>query len=420
MGTSSANTHHSGGYLAPGVDCEICHTHKDPQGGWGASASCDDCHKSAGFPNLTGIARTHGDANESLTYHDLHANSALISDCNECHVHDGKTVSPNTGTHADGTVNFGGTRLTTALNYGGSGYATVNCTSANGCHDADNNEWRLGLDGTVVDACADCHDAGTTNVVDAGKTLDQGGYPAPLKSSSTKHSLHINNTFYVSGSCSDCHGTSANTGAHAGHVNGTADTAATAKLTSYTKATFTCVTSCHLANTTNDWTNAAALACADCHAGTYIGGGANMPATGLHTGVPTVTGITHDDSFLYNGGGSTAVCTTCHTGAISAAHVRPGRSTPRACSSTPTSASPTARRRPARRAWPAATATSSPASAPGAASGASTRTPRTAASAPAVTAGRRWSPPRRSGPRGAPTPARCSVRTSAASAVPAH
>ena len=322
MGTSSADTNHSGGYLAPGIDCETCHTHKDTQGGWGASASCDTCHNSAGFPNLTGIARNHTDANESEAFHTQHVISTLVGSCAECHIHDGKTVSPNSGTHADGTVNFGGARLTTALNYSGSGYATVNCTSANGCHDADNNEWRLGLDGTVADSCADCHDAGTTNVVDAGKTLDQGGYPAAGKSSAVKHTRHASNGAYVTGSCGDCHGANANTGGHTGHYNGTAETAATAKLTSYTGSpSFTCVTSCHLANTANDWTNAGALVCADCHAGTYIGGGANMPATGLHTGVPTVTGITHDDSFPYNGGGSTAVCTTCHTGAISGAHV---------------------------------------------------------------------------------------------------
>ena len=321
MGTSSADTRHSGGYFAPGGDCATCHSHNDPQGGWGARTYCDECHLSTGFPNQTGIARGHTDANESLTFHTLHANSPLVAGCADCHVHNGKTVSPNSGTHADGTVNFGGPRLTTALNYSATGYATVNCTAANGCHDADNNEWRLGLDGTVADSCADCHDAGTTNVVDAGKTLDQGGFPVPGRSSATKHTRHLANSAYVPGGCNDCHGANATAGGHAGHVNATAETAATAKLTAYTRATFTCVTSCHLANTAGDWTNPASLVCTDCHAGTFIGGGANLPATGLHAGVPTVTGVAHDDSFPYNGGGSTAVCTTCHTGTISAAHV---------------------------------------------------------------------------------------------------
>ena len=317
MGTSSADTKHSGGYFAPGIDCEICHTHNDAQGGWAASASCDSCHGSNGFPNLTGIARAHTDANESLAYHNLHANSTstLVAGCADCHGHNGIAVPPNTGIHANGTVNFGGPRLAATLNYSASGYATVNCTSANSCHDADNDEWKLGLNATVADSCADCHASGT-------KTLSQGGYPAPNKSSATKHTRHINNTAYVSGGCADCHGTGADTGAHTTHVNGTADTAATAKLTSYDRTTGvkTCVTSCHLANTANDWTDAALLVCADCHAGSYVGGGANMPATGLHTGTLTVTGVTHDDSFQYNGGGSTAVCTTCHGATTQATH----------------------------------------------------------------------------------------------------
>ena len=129
MGTSSANTNHSGGYRPRASTAKPATRHNDAQGGWGASASCDDCHGSAGFPNPTGIARTHTDANESLTYHDKHAGFDLIADCNDCHIHNGKTVSPGTGTHMDGTVNFGGPRLTTALNYTGSGYATVNCTA---------------------------------------------------------------------------------------------------------------------------------------------------------------------------------------------------------------------------------------------------------------------------------------------------
>ena len=154
-------------------------------------------------------------------------------------------------------MNFGGPRLAAALNYSASGFATIDCTSANGCHNAGTNEWKYGLG---ANACADCHAA-------TGKTLDQGGYPAPNKSSATKHTKHIDNTAYVTGGCDDCHGAYASAGGHAGHKNGTAETAATAKLTSYTKATKTCVTSCHLANTTNDWTDAVTLACVDCHAG---------------------------------------------------------------------------------------------------------------------------------------------------------
>ena len=158
MGNGPADTRHSGGYFPAGSDCQSCHSHKDPQGGWGASASCDECHGSNTTPNLTGIARTHTDPNESLTSHSLHAKSPLITDCADCHIHNGRTVAPNTGTHADGVVNFGGPRLTNALDYSASEYDTIDCTSANGCHDAVDNAWRNGL-GAPPDACAACHAA---------------------------------------------------------------------------------------------------------------------------------------------------------------------------------------------------------------------------------------------------------------------
>jgi len=91
------NSRHSMGDQSAGIDCETCHTHDDPQGGVGASAACDDCHGTPAAPNTTGIARTHTDTNESATYHDKHTASILISDCNDCHVHNGKTVSPVPG-----------------------------------------------------------------------------------------------------------------------------------------------------------------------------------------------------------------------------------------------------------------------------------------------------------------------------------
>jgi len=246
MGNGPADTKHSGGYFPAGSDCQSCHSHKDPQGGWGASASCDECHNSNTTPNLTGIARTHTDPNESLTYHSLHAKSPLITDCADCHLHNGRTVKPNTGTHADGVVNFGGPRLTKALDYSASEYDTVDCTRANGCHDAVDNAWRNGL-GAPPEACAACHAA------DTGKTLSQGGYPAPAKSSAAEHTNHIENRDSVTGGCDDCHGKSAAIGRHGGHKNGSVEVVATDKLTSYDKVTKTCVTSCHQATTANVW-----------------------------------------------------------------------------------------------------------------------------------------------------------------------
>ena len=369
-----ADGHQFGGHetqrrLFPGgVDCETCHTHKDPQGGWGASASCDDCHNSAGVPNLTGIARTHTDANESLTYHDLHADSPTGRGLRRL-PHPQRQDGQPEHRHAHGRHG----ELRRPAPDDGAQLFRLRVR-----HGQLHERQRLPRRRQQrVEARPQRHRRRLLRGLPRGrptKTLGQGGYPAPNKSSATKHTKHINNTAYVPGDCDDCHGANATTGGQTGHMNGTAETAVTAKLTSYTKATKTCVTSCHLANTTNDWTDAVAA------------GLRRLPRRHLrrrrreHAGDGAAHRRAHRHrrdarrQLPYNGGGSTADCTTCHAGGdLGDARQRDARHHRRACS-TRTSASPTARRRPARRASPAATPTSSPASAPGAASGTRTAT----------------------------------------------
>jgi len=312
MGTP-ASSNHTMKYQSVGSDCYDCHTHKDPAGGWRASASCDECHASSdpGL-NTTEIPRTHLSAGESAATHTKHTISSLVGDCNICHLHDGKTVAPGTGTHMDGTIQFGGTKMPGMPSYLTTFGNTACLGTTNGCHDGDAGDWKLGLNNLDSNGCVDCHDAGSAGVVDAGKTLDQGGYPAPIKSSATKHTRHIANNAYVPGDCDDCHGANAAAGTHTGHKDGIVDTLPGL---AYNGTSKTCTTSCHLANTANDWTNAQTLVCTDCHAGTYVGGGANAPASGLHAVAPRVTGNAHDDSWDADGadGAAAADCVTCHT-----------------------------------------------------------------------------------------------------------
>ena len=318
MGTSSANTHHSNGYFAAGVDCENCHKHNDAGSGWRATASCDECHASSDpTVNTTEIVRSHLSTNESLATHSAHTTSSLVGDCNVCHPHNGKTVQPGSGVHMDGLIQFGGTKMPSGMPTYGTSFGGDACLgTTNGCHDGDAGDWKLGLaNGGDANACIDCHDAGTTNVVDAGKTLDQGGYPAPIKSSATKHTKHIDNNAYVTGDCNDCHGALATTGAHTGHKNGTVETV---PALNYNTTGKTCTTTCHVTDTTTTGPTRQLLACTDCHVAGKIGGGANMPASGLHTGTPTITGNTHGNGSWDADGADGAVaadCVTCHTAA---------------------------------------------------------------------------------------------------------
>jgi hypothetical protein len=251
---------------------------------------CADCHAAAGKSlyvsyGLSGYPPVSNEHTPHL------ANNVLVpNDCNDCH-----GASATTGAHA----NHQNGALNTASQV--SLYTAVNGTCTNTCHVvADGRDW---TSATTLN-CADCHAA-------TGKSLDQGAYP-PV---SAKHTKHLNNVAYVGTSCAACHGANAATGAHAGHQDGTKQTTL-----SYVSGTQTCTNSCHVASTSGDWTAGGALVCLDCHAGTYIGGGANGQTTGLHTGVLTVSGNTHDDSFN-DGNLGTATCVTCHTTAPSASHI---------------------------------------------------------------------------------------------------
>ncbi|MDT8442300.1 MAG: CxxxxCH/CxxCH domain-containing protein, partial [Desulfuromonadales bacterium] len=97
-----ANACHVGSLTNP-VDPNYQHNMADS--GWDVSfgdygsGDCTSCHNSLG--------RDHSGANNSSAAHELHSASTLLAgDCAACHPHDGISVSPGTGIHNDGTVDF--------------------------------------------------------------------------------------------------------------------------------------------------------------------------------------------------------------------------------------------------------------------------------------------------------------------------
>ncbi|MDZ4185070.1 MAG: CxxxxCH/CxxCH domain-containing protein [Desulfuromonadales bacterium] len=293
----------TGCHVATGGTGDGGHEFTDTTAKWtrapqaGPSANCNDCHNTNG--------RTHLGTNESVAIHLLHEGSTLFSgSCEACHANS----RPGGANHNNGTVNFGGTYLTTAVNYTGADFTNTNCSTANGCHDSDNGEWAAGTLG--ADKCTDCHTSGA-------KVLSQlNAYP-PV---SGKHTVHSNNNIYVGATaasdCDACHGGNAYLGTHIGHRNGSKTVAASVSL--YTSGSGTCTNTCHIADTNGDWTNVTVhLACTDCHGAAKslnAGGETDMSATiGPNAGE-------HDKHMLntaYVGGG----CVDCHghSGAIGVA-----------------------------------------------------------------------------------------------------
>jgi hypothetical protein len=112
------------------VQCDGCHTtnygtadeehsFQDTMSGsggldrWGRSlelgpaGDCASCHAS----NITNF---HSDGTvESATTHSLHVGSGYFTDCTDCHLNNG----PGGSGHNTGTVNFGGTYMTSAADY---------------------------------------------------------------------------------------------------------------------------------------------------------------------------------------------------------------------------------------------------------------------------------------------------------------
>jgi len=227
-----------------------------------ASANCTICHAN---PPATAKHTKHV------------ANTTYVSGgCTECH------PAATAVTHIDGTKNMDGTKVT---------YTAGTQTCTNSCHIANTTgDWTVG--GTLP--CADCHGSGkaTTPAMDRGWPPAQGA-----------HAAHLGNTFYVTGAnCVNCHNNNTTTHSTLDNVV----TLATGTSISANGGDGSCTNSCHAAAQAGDWTGgSAAVTCVDCHSGTYVGGGANGPTSGLHTVTPTITGQLHNNTVV---GG----CAACH------------------------------------------------------------------------------------------------------------
>jgi predicted CxxxxCH...CXXCH cytochrome family protein len=234
---------------------------------WGtASANCTICHANA---PATGEHAKH------------FANTTYVSGgCADCHAAETAT------THINGTRNMASKV---------SAYTPATGTCTNSCHTVvDGRDW---TSNTSL-ACADCHGSGkvTTPALDRGFPTTSGA-----------HSAHVGNTAYVTGSnCTNCHNDNSTTHSTLNNVVTTAIGVAATKITA-NPGDGSCTNDCHAAGQASDWTGgSAAVTCVDCHSGTYVGGGANGPTSGLHTVTPTITGQLHNDTVA---GG----CAACHT-----------------------------------------------------------------------------------------------------------
>ncbi|MDF1527283.1 MAG: hypothetical protein P1S59_13660, partial [bacterium] len=254
---------------------DVCH---DPSAAgyaatWGAStSSCDLCHDSSDpatdghTAHLTGsLAGTFG----------------FTMGCTDCHVDNGTNYA-----HQTGAVSF------TA----GAGYTGApDGSCANACH----NDGRAAQGAPAV--------AASWNQL-YGNCLICHGNPNSTGSEGARHTTHVGSASYVSG-CAECHPASS----AATHIDGTRDTGGTSSVV-YSTTPGTCTNTCHLVDTARgDWKDTAALACTDCHSGTYIG---TAPASGLHAASALTV---HDQTVP---GGSGTGCEKCHNNntSVSAGH----------------------------------------------------------------------------------------------------
>ena len=428
----ASNTGYSAAWNTTNGQCTFCHSATNPATGshtahmtgstqaLGGAVVCASCHESHGtnYGHLDGTTRVAVRVNGTVT---VKAAPTALDGCgtNDCH-NDGKNAAP--AAYTWGTT-IGG------LNSCGDCHAAAPGSEAHGAH--------LNASGAfgIMIACTNCHTtataashangtvtllaafngtyaAGSLTVGDAAYSScgtnschenGKGGAPnvTPYNWDTTqanctlchaspneagndglRHKAHADSTVYVAG-CAACH-----TAATAStHLNSTTNLAAV----TYNATNGTCTNNCHAVADGRDWNTTGTLACTECHGGAagYIGNnsGAYLPATGLHTGTPTVSANAHDASWkkTRNEGTATGVCETCHTASPSSAHLD-GTFT----ASAPTITfdamwcSTTRRRRARRRErWRAATTTAGH----GRASGARRRTRRAGPSARTATAG---------------------------------
>ncbi|MBW2452396.1 MAG: CxxxxCH/CxxCH domain-containing protein, partial [Deltaproteobacteria bacterium] len=273
---------------------------------WGdfGSGDCTTCHETDNGADHTG-------GSESPAAHQRHVDSigTYVAGCTDCHTHDGISVAPGSGDHANGTVNFTNTGKLGAsgssMDYNEDGQTwSLNCT--NTCHASDDiSEWdNDSLDFVNSDACVDCHNA-DGDPTDLGTfDLDQGNYP-PDTGMHVAHNTNANSAYVDD--CNSCHGTDASTGAHVGHKDNAANITIADPLQSYDTGNDNCTNTCHTAADVGEWLGGT-LVCTDCHSSTLsLDGGGDGTLT-ASVGPPTGKHDAHmiNSTYVSNG------CTDCH------------------------------------------------------------------------------------------------------------
>jgi len=262
------------------------------------SISCGECH--SGGVTLSTESGAH--VAHTASRNDLTADSG--ADCAVCHGAAAAGYTSNIGDdvdHGDDTVTFS----VTYSQAGTRGDTTGTCSDA-GCHYSRTTPvWN-----TTGTTCTTCHYDGVTDDGSVGNA-----WPATDKTGAARgdaHETHIDNTSYVTTgttNCTDCHAD--NTGTHSDRFDDTLEPfSLSAEVTTYDPGTGTCTNTCHDGSVA-DFTDAVpTVTCTDCHAGTYIGGGSNMPDTGLHVENLTYPDVeAHDYTF---GDSDQYSCTDCH------------------------------------------------------------------------------------------------------------
>lgn len=271
------------------------------QGTAGSITGCTACHGND--------ATTMNAANKkNSASHQKHLGAGAMGKnyaCNVCHVTTAESATSLVaasravgGAHVNGQgdvdfVKSGGV-LYNALAVGTFNTVANTCSSVY-CHsDGKGNYATPDWDVAASGACGTCH------IID----LTSGN----IKPNSGSHAAHINPDGANIG-CADCHGAGANTGAHAGHVNGAID---------YLDFSASC-NACHTIEAGDValvWGNQATATCDACHGG--VSATSYVDASGVTRTAPTKT------AYASAGHGKTGVaqaCTGCHSTAGDTAHM---------------------------------------------------------------------------------------------------
>jgi len=247
-------------------------------------SACDICHD----------VQIGGSKNHSPS-HNIHLSKGYA--CGTCHNDtsaDGASLIASAigGIHVNGTVDatFSGIA---DLGVGGV-YDDTQGTCVTYCHsdgkgsNAETPDW----DEANTGNCGDCHGgpSGADSVIASGS-----------------HTKHLSNGL----SCDDCHGAGAQTGTHAGHLDGDGSAAYDISVD---------CNICHGAaggettgtDRTPEWGNSNSVDCETCHAGSVISVIGGSPAPNKNEALSTGHNLTSGNYLVTNNLAAAAVCTDCH------------------------------------------------------------------------------------------------------------